>query len=162
MKPFHHVHKLHYWHYTAILEYCWVEFVVFIIMSHHQHGYPRPFLATPRYRPLLPAGLQGYILYRHRAPVCRFELVVQPLLGHVLGSTGVHHLLARPYFSSSIPHLVRLILIVFMAGGYVAVQLMLCRVLPPGHVQYCSKHSCVVDVKPFLHTFSERPCSASI
>ena len=58
----------------------------------------------PPYRPLLPTGLQGYILYRHRAGVCRFELVVPPLLGYVKGSTGIHHLWARPFFSSSIQH----------------------------------------------------------
>ena len=67
------------------------EFIIISIKSHHQHGYPRPSLATPPYRPLLPAGLQGYIPYRHRAAVCRFELVVLPLLVHVNVSTGVHH-----------------------------------------------------------------------
>ena len=71
-----------------------------IITSCHQHRYPWPFLATPPYHPLLPAGLQDYIPYRHRVAVCRFELVVLPLLGHVKGSTGVHHLWARSYFSS--------------------------------------------------------------
>ena len=43
-----------------------------VIMSHHQHGYPWPFLATFLYRPLLLARLQGYIQYLHRAAVCRF------------------------------------------------------------------------------------------
>ena len=47
---------------------------------------------------------QGYIPYRHRAAVCWFALVVLPLLGHVKGSTGVYHLWARPYFSSSVLH----------------------------------------------------------
>ena len=61
-------------------------------MARHEHGYPRPSLATPSYHPLLPVGLQGYIPYRHRAAVCRFELVVLPLLGHVKGSTGVYPL----------------------------------------------------------------------
>ena len=73
-------------------------------MSCHQHGYPWPSLTTPPYRPLLPAGLQGYIPHRHRAAVYRFELVILPLLIHVKGSTGVHPLWACPYFSSSIPH----------------------------------------------------------
>ena len=36
----------------------------------------------------------------------------------------------------------------------VPVQLLLCRVLPPGLVQYCLQHFCVVTVKLFLHTFS--------
>ena len=50
-----------------------------IIMSHYQHGYPWPFLATFLNRPLLPAGPQEYIPYRHRATVCRFLQVVLPL-----------------------------------------------------------------------------------
>ena len=45
-----------------------------------------------------------YISYRHWASVCMFELVVLPLHVHVKGSTGEHHLWARPYFSSSVPH----------------------------------------------------------
>ena len=44
----------------------------FIITSRNQHGYPWVSLATPPYHPLLLAGLQGYILYRYRAAVCRF------------------------------------------------------------------------------------------
>ena len=49
----------------------------------------------------------------------------------------------------------------FRDGWLVAVQL-LCGVLSLGLVRYCSQHSCVVAVKLFLHTFSYRPCSASI
>ena len=41
----------------------------------------------------------------------------------------------------------------FCDGWQVAVQLLLCGVLPPGLVQYCSQHSCVIAVKLFLHTF---------
>ena len=37
-------------------------------------------------------GLQGYIPYPHISAVCMFELVVLLLLGHMLGSMGVHHL----------------------------------------------------------------------
>ena len=47
-----------------------------IIMS---HGYSWSSLARPSYRPLLSADPQGYILYRHRAAVCIFELDVLPL-----------------------------------------------------------------------------------
>ena len=46
--------------------------IIIIIKSHNQHWYPWPFLATPPCRPLLPAGIQGYIPYRHSAAVCRF------------------------------------------------------------------------------------------
>ena len=57
--------------------------------------------------PLLPIVhrfWQGYIPYPHRAALCRFELVVLLLLGHFMGSIGVHHLWARPCFSSSVLH----------------------------------------------------------
>ena len=59
--------------------------IIIINMSRYQHGYPRPSLAISPYRPFLPARPQGYILYRHRAGVCRFTLVVLPLLVHVSG-----------------------------------------------------------------------------
>ena len=65
--------------------------------------------------PLLPIVLQGYIPYPHIAAICMFELVVLLLPGHMWGSIGVHHLWARPCFSSSV--LVRLTWIVFMMGG---------------------------------------------
>ena len=50
----------------------------------------------------------------------------------------------------------------FRYGRQVAVQLVPCGVLSSGLVQYCSQHSCVVAVQPFLQLFSQRPCSASI
>ena len=88
------------------------------ILSHHQHGYPWLFLATLLYHPLLPVGLQGYIPYLHRATVCRFELVVLPLLVLVKGSTGVRHLWVHLYFSGSVLHVwFFLTWIVFMMGG---------------------------------------------
>ena len=77
-------------------------FDVHIIMSCHQHGYPWPSLATSPYHSSPPAGLQGYILCPHIAAVCKFKLVVLLLLGHMWGSIGVHHLWARPCFSSSV------------------------------------------------------------
>ena len=111
-----------------------------IIMSCHQHGYPWPILDTfpDRSSPL--AGLQGYIPYPHIAAVCMFEL-----LSHMWGSIGVHHLWARPCFSSSVLR-ARFIWLSFRDGRQVAVQLVLCWVLPPGLVQYCSQHSCVIAV----------------
>ena len=132
---------------------------VIIIMSCHQHGYPWTSLATPPNRPLLPAGLPGYIPYRHRAALCRSWLVVLPLLVHVKGSTGVHHLWVRLYFSSS---LVRLVSKVFVMGGGWPYSCCFDGMLLPGLVQYCSRNSCVVAVKLFLQTFSSIPCSASI
>ena len=75
-----------------------------IIVSCRQHGYPWPSLATSLYPSSPLAGLQSYILCLHIAAVCKFELVVLLLLGHMWGSIGVHHLWARPCFSSSVLH----------------------------------------------------------
>ena len=36
---------------------------------------------------------------------------------------------------------------------WVAIQLLLCWMLPPGLVQYCSQHSCIIAIKLFLYTF---------
>ena len=71
-------------------------------MSRYQHGYFWPFLATPPDRPLPLAGLPDYIQYRHRAAVRMVKLDVLALLVPVKGSSGVHHLQARPYFSRSV------------------------------------------------------------
>ena len=76
---------------------------IIIIMSCRQHGYPWPSLATSPNYSSPPAGLQGYILCPHIVAVCKFELVVLLLHGHMWGSIGVHHLWARPCFSSSVP-----------------------------------------------------------
>ena len=88
---------------------------IIIIVSCRLHGYPWPYFATPPYRSSLLVGPQGYIPYPHRAVVCRFELVVLLLLGHMSGSIVEHHLWARPCFFSNV--LVRLTLIVFVMGG---------------------------------------------
>ena len=50
--------------------YIYILYIIYIYinnMSHHQHRYPWPSLGTPPYHPLLPAGLQDCIPYRHRA-----------------------------------------------------------------------------------------------
>ena len=78
--------------------------IIIIIMSCRKHGYPWPSLAISTDRSLPLAGLQGYIPCPHTAAVCMFELVVLLLLGHMWGSIGVHHLWARPCFSSSVLH----------------------------------------------------------
>ena len=78
--------------------------IIIIIMLCHLHGYPWPSLATSPYRSSPLAGLQGYIPYPHIAAECMFELVVMLLPGHMWGSIGVHHLWARPCFSSSVLH----------------------------------------------------------
>ena len=69
--------------------------LIIIIISCRQHGYPWPSLATSPYHSSPLAGLQGYIPYPHGAVLCMFKLVILLLLGHVLGSIGVHHSWAR-------------------------------------------------------------------
>ena len=126
------------------------KIIIIIIMSQPQHGYPWPSVATPPYRPLLPAGPQYYIPYRHRAAVCRFKMVVLPLLVHVKGVNRSTSLMCSSVHLQRWPVcLVRLILMVFMMGGQWSLQLPLCGVLPPGLVPYCSQHSCVVCRQAF-------------
>ena len=78
--------------------------IIIIIMSCRKHGYPWPSLATSPYHSSSLVGLQGYILYPHIAAESMFELVVLLLPGHSWKSIGVHHLWARPCFSSSVLH----------------------------------------------------------
>ena len=120
--------------------------IIIIIMSCREHGYPWPSHATSPYRSSPLACLQGYIPYRHIAAECMFEQVVLLLSGHMWGSIGVHHLWARPCFSSSVLHVWLSNLDSFRDGRQVAVQLVPCGLLPPGLVQYCSQHSCVIAV----------------
>ena len=90
-------------------------YLYIIIMLHNQHKYPWPSLTPLPYRPLLPAGPQGYIPYWHRAAVCRFELVVLPLLTHVKWPTSLMSL--YQFLQQRPACLVHLILIVSVMGG---------------------------------------------
>ena len=138
-----------------------MKFKVFLFLkicnNHHHHHHvalsPRISLATLLSRPLLPAGLQDYILYRCRAVVCSSWSSCL-----ACSCEGVHRsmsLMSSPLLLQQCPaFLVRLILIVFVMGGKIVVQLLLCGLLLPGLVQYCLQHSIVVAVKLFLHTFS--------
>ena len=74
------------------------QIIIIIIIMCRRHGYPWLSLATSPYHSSPLAGLLGYILCPHIAAVCKFELVVLLLLGHMWGSIGVHHLWARPCF----------------------------------------------------------------
>ena len=42
------------------------------------------------------------------------------------------------------------------------VQLLLCKMLLPGFIQYDLLHSCANPFKFFLYTLSQHPCGASI
>ena len=82
----------------------------YVINHFHHHVVPLAWisltlsLATFPYRSSPLAGLQGYIPYPHIAAECMSVLVVLLLLGHMWRSIGVHHLWARPCFSSSVLH----------------------------------------------------------
>ena len=105
---------------------------IYVITSCHQHGYPWPFLVTPPYRPSFPAGLQGYIPCQHWAGHYTFarpcEGVLQEYISYelVLTSPAVSHMSGLSKFDS------------FRDGWKVAVQVLLCWVLPPWLDQYCS------------------------
>ena len=100
--------------------------IFIIIMSRYQHGYPWPFLATLLYRPLLPAGLQDYILYRHKA-WCTSVLAGRPAFARPC--EGVHRstsLMSLSLLLQQCPaYLIRLTGIVFVMGvsGYTAAAL---------------------------------------
>ena len=77
---------------TSLIKlWIWLSLVVLAILRQIKEKWDvimelekfRPSLATPPYCPLLPAGLQSYIPYQHRAAVCRFELDVLPLHGFI-------------------------------------------------------------------------------
>ena len=119
-------------------------------LLHHRHHHVTIFLILfcyPSLSSIVPADLQGYIPYRHRAVrsswspcLCSvtwrgplkyipYELVpTSPFVSCMSGSSN---------FDS------------FHDVWLVAVQMLLCGVLPPGLVKYCSQHSCVVAVKLF-------------
>ena len=87
-----------------------------------QHGYTWPSLPTSPYHSSPPAGLLDYILYPHIVAVCKFELVVLLLHGHMWGSIGVHHLWPSSLLLQQCPAcLVRLTCIVFMMGASVCI-----------------------------------------
>ena len=62
---------IHLFMYTYIYTHTHI-IIIIIITSRHQDRYLYSSLATLLYRSLLPAGLQDYIPYWHRAVVCRF------------------------------------------------------------------------------------------
>ena len=96
------------WSFERVLIIFWcifyihIDFWVSYFHLHHVVPLARISLATSPYRSSLLAGLQGYISNPHRAAVCMFEPAVLHLFGHMRGSIGVHHLWARPCFSSSV------------------------------------------------------------
>ena len=78
--------------------------IIIIILSCHQRRYPWSSLTTSTYRSTHPAGPQGYDPYPHKAAVYSFKLITLLLRGYVKRSLELHHLWARPYFSSSVQH----------------------------------------------------------
>ena len=84
---------------------------LFSSYHHHHHHHlvlvARISLTISRhfpYRSSPQAALLDNIQYPHIAAECMFMLVVLFLPDHMWGSIRVHHLWARPYFSSSVLH----------------------------------------------------------
>ena len=128
---------------------------------HHHHHYHHVVLSaqislTLSCHPSLSsiASRRFSMLHPVSVHVCRSKLVFLPLLVHVRGSQEVvtNELVPTSPAVSCVSGSFNLDS--FRDGLYVAVQSLLCGVLPPGVVQYCSQHSCVVAVKLFLHMFS--------
>ena len=93
-------------------------FIIIIIMSWRQHGYPWPSLTTSPNRSSPLAGLQGYIPYPHIAAVCMFELVVLLLLSHMWRGNRSTSLMSSSLLHQQCPAcLVPLTWIVFVMGG---------------------------------------------
>ena len=100
----------------------YIYIYIYIYVYHHSSccaasaDIPDPLLPLLPINSLPLAGLQGYILCPQIADLCKFKLVVLLLLGHMWGSIGVHHLWARPCFSSSVLHVCGL----SMSHGYLS------------------------------------------
>ena len=95
---------------------------------------------------IISVGLQGYILYRHRADVCKTCLCSSmwrdPLEYVTYEFISTSPAVSRMSASSNLDR--------FPNGWKLAIQQLLCGVLPPWLVQYYSQHSCVVAVKLLL------------
>ena len=112
--------------------------LIIIIMLCYQHGYPWPSLAISPYHSSPLVGLQGYIPYPHRAASFAWPYV------DVHRSTS---LISSSLLLQQCPAcLVHLTWIVLVMGGRWPYSWCLVEVLPPGLVQYCLQHSCVIAV----------------
>ena len=81
-----------------------------IIMSGHEHRFPWLSLSLAIHLShLLPlAGPLDNILCLYRAVVDKFQLVIQHMLVHVMGSKGEDYLSVLPYSSHSVPYILLL------------------------------------------------------
>ena len=92
--------------------------ILIFSMSCRQHGYLWASLAASPNRSLLLVGPQGYLPFPHIAAVCRFELVVLLLLGHMGGVHRSTSLMSSSLLLQQCPaYLVRLSLMIFVMEG---------------------------------------------
>ena len=99
---------------NANIYICVCVCVCVCVTTSQKHGFPWPSHATNLYRPSLPAGIRGYILYQYRAVVDRFYRVSQLLIVRVKGFTGVHRLWVPPYFSKSLLHVLFIYIYIYI------------------------------------------------
>ena len=129
-------HMLYHWY--------WTLFVIITIMSYSQHGSPWPSLATHLYRPSLPGGFPGYILYRQLLYIgsswlfCLCSSMWRGPQGYIayefiLTSSAVSHISGSSNVDS------------FCEGKGWPYSCWFCGVLPPGLVQYSSQHCVIVQ-----------------
>ena len=81
-----------------------------ITKSHCKHRFPWLFLSIGPYHPSLLASLPNYILCPYRAVIDRSLLVGQHWHDHLKKSIEEHHLWVRPCSSSSVPHVLFILL----------------------------------------------------
>ena len=104
-------------------------------------------IAPDRSSRLHPVSTQSwciYVLASRPALACLCEGVHRSML--LMSSSQPFPVVSRIFGWSNVDS--------FRDGWQVAIQLLLCGVLPPGLVQYYSQHSCEIAVNLFLRTFS--------
>ena len=131
------------------------------VIFHHHHHHVAPSariyltlsrhpslssIASGRYSGLNPVSTQSCMYVRASRPV---------FAGPNEGVRKSRSLMSSSLLLQRCPAcLVRLILVVFVMGGWWPYSCWFVGMLPPGLFQYCSQHSCVVAVKLFLQPFS--------
>ena len=112
------------------------------------------------YHPLLPAGLPNYILCPHRAEVNKFLLVGQPLQVHILGSIEERLLSFRSCLSSSVSHVLFVLVGWFLrweVSGRVGVHRR--TSLMSSSLLLLPSSTCLVRLGPFLRWEVSDPTS---
>ena len=124
--------------YASLILFVWFKCRMFFTQNIHHHDHYVALSARISQTPLSPPlpiihcfqqVFRATSPYQHRAAEWKFLLVILPEL--IPTSPAVSRMSGSSDLDS------------FQDGWLVTTQLLLCRVLPPELVQYCSHHSCV-------------------